>query len=102
MILLPPRTTRTYTLFPYTTLFRSTRASMPSDKGALLPRLTALLGVLYGALSHLGRTSLCYSSAFPCYPATTTHFLMRRALQISRGPEPFSSPESREIGSAHV
>src|SRR3546814_3166128 len=37
MIRLPPRSTRTYTLFPYTTLFRSTRdrnrggAQSPSD-----------------------------------------------------------------------
>src|SRR3546814_16131807 len=31
---------------------------MPSNKGALLPRSAALLGVLYGALSH--------STAHPC------------------------------------
>src|SRR3546814_19560060 len=47
MILLPPRSTRTDTLFPYTTLFRS-QARFPSDDGSVhfleWPELPALPG----------------------------------------------------------
>src|SRR3546814_17198630 len=32
MILRPPRSTRTYTLFPYTTLFRSQRRQLPAHQ----------------------------------------------------------------------
>src|SRR3546814_4326915 len=41
MIRRPPRSTRTYTLFPYTTLFRSHRCSfciIPSMRGNLVSR----------------------------------------------------------------
>src|SRR3546814_9309357 len=39
MIRRPPRATRTDTLFPYTTLFRSTLWSLGSGKGGYLARL---------------------------------------------------------------
>src|SRR3546814_17675111 len=39
MIRRPPRSTRTATLFPYTTLFRSQGRSAPSDRRGLLRRL---------------------------------------------------------------
>src|SRR3546814_19324941 len=39
MIRRPPRATRTDTLFPYTTLFRSTLLSLGSGKGGYLARL---------------------------------------------------------------
>jgi len=48
-----------------------TRASMRSNNRALLPRSAAVLGVLYGALLHLARTSLCYSSASPFHPTAS-------------------------------
>src|SRR3546814_5474021 len=37
MIRRPPRSTRTDTLFPYTTLFRSTVADMPSGRDGVSP-----------------------------------------------------------------
>src|SRR3546814_13510544 len=40
----PPRSTRTYTLFPYTTLFRSERGTVREDSNLLAP----LLGLLDG------------------------------------------------------
>src|SRR3546814_12663595 len=41
MIRRPPRATRTYTLFPYTTLCRSVQSEAPSDSGIrpLLPKM---------------------------------------------------------------
>src|SRR3546814_20025818 len=36
MILRPPRSTRTDTLFPYTTLFRSRRLTMPDERHLLI------------------------------------------------------------------
>src|SRR3546814_20151278 len=39
MIRRPPRSTRTDTLFPYTTLFRSIRGSLPSGPKAILQPL---------------------------------------------------------------
>ena len=47
--------------------FAATRLAR-SNKGALLPHSAAMLGVLYGALSHLARASRRYSSAFPFHP----------------------------------
>src|SRR3546814_19458373 len=41
MIRRPPRTTRTDTLFPYTTLFRSTRILLPNER-AIEPQITAI------------------------------------------------------------
>src|SRR3546814_2110589 len=38
MIRRPPRSTRTDTLFPYTTLFRSVRRAKSRDMGNLLPK----------------------------------------------------------------
>src|SRR3546814_2920328 len=47
MILRPPRSTRTDTLFPYTTLFRSTALErMNSDLGRITLALQALVGSL--------------------------------------------------------
>src|SRR3546814_11939031 len=41
MIRRPPRSTRTDTLFPYTTLFRSTSAIISSDRSRLAPLVLA-------------------------------------------------------------
>src|SRR3546814_1235003 len=41
MIRRPPRSTRPDTLFPYTTLFRSGKASQRSDAGQMQPALSA-------------------------------------------------------------
>src|SRR3546814_15783719 len=45
---LPPRSTRTDTLFPYTTLFRSPAASWPSPCSALRRRRAAAFAVGQG------------------------------------------------------
>src|SRR3546814_8175191 len=51
MIRRPPRSTRTDTLFPYTTLFRSPHRSMPADTcPASTPRLSS---------KYVGRSFLC-------------------------------------------
>src|SRR3546814_953821 len=57
---------------------------MPSNSGALLPHSAAMLGVLYGALSHLARTSMCYLSASPFHPTTSwcCRFKPRPLLRI--------------------
>src|SRR3546814_3830899 len=51
MIRRPPRSTRTDTLFPYTTLFRSQRSSQGSEAGRLDQRTTRGPS---GSRSHLG------------------------------------------------
>src|SRR3546814_20381051 len=61
MIRRPPRSTRTDTLFPYTTLFRSVRAAAISFE-ALEPRL---LGVSGGALRFFLASSLLIFD--PCF-----------------------------------
>src|SRR3546814_20529585 len=46
MIRRPPRSTRTDTLFPYTTLFRSARMTRAASWGAIEPDFTAVTGDL--------------------------------------------------------
>src|SRR3546814_8642231 len=58
MIRRPPRATRTYTLFPYTTLFRSGACASCADTIAALPN---------GALRHLRISDATHSS--PAYSA---------------------------------
>src|SRR3546814_17138137 len=56
----PPRATLTDTLFPYTTLFRSTRSSPVEGEdaiGQLAAGLGALLGNLRGSMGEIGRTA---------------------------------------------
>src|SRR3546814_13178584 len=52
MIRRPPRSTRTYTLFPYTTLFRSGAVAAPDDKW--LRQLAALRQVAGDRLEDVG------------------------------------------------
>src|SRR3546814_1054908 len=47
-----PRSTRTYTLFPYTTLFRSLLAGSAGGRAAQAPQLTAL-GASAGSIASL-------------------------------------------------
>src|SRR3546814_9028710 len=54
MIRRPPRSTPTYTLFPYTTLFRSAPAEAPAPLGhRLLKGAAEVVGLLQG-LRHVG------------------------------------------------
>src|SRR3546814_5391745 len=50
MIRRPPRSTRTDTLFPYTTLFRSAISSVPEDKQTSAAGLMNFLHTLSGAI----------------------------------------------------
>src|SRR3546814_15900226 len=110
MIRRPPSSTLTDTLFPYTTLFRSallaecgpapTRASMPSNSGALLPHSAAMLGVLYGALSHLARASMRYLTAPPFHPTASWLCRIRAVGACSdlRPRNPPHRPDRKGVG----
>src|SRR3546814_1949901 len=54
MIRRPPRSTRTDTLFPYTTLFRSVSAADEND----LPQLGGGTEVAFAGRSNVGKSSL--------------------------------------------
>src|SRR3546814_10966537 len=56
MIRRPPRSTRTDTLFPYTTLFRSARGSMVLDIGGGTSEVAviSLNGIVYAASARIG------------------------------------------------
>src|SRR3546814_5194756 len=54
MIRRPPRSTRTDTLFPYTTLFRSACAALPMASAGAVSMVSALLWTLF--LSLVGRS----------------------------------------------
>src|SRR3546814_7433028 len=54
MIRLPPRSTRTDTLFPYTTLFRSRRSDRVPDGDVLLPARARLIWRVCESASRCG------------------------------------------------
>src|SRR3546814_14934590 len=77
MIRRPPRSTRTDTLFPYTTLFRSprTRTWQPGRRDCLVsPRAPCRLARRYGPLEFLPR----YSRIFAHGLDKARHRLVRR------------------------
>src|SRR3546814_2086946 len=57
MILRPPRSTRTYTLFPYTTLFRSPASAAHVGRGFRLRRQCADRDELLCRAAHLPRAA---------------------------------------------
>src|SRR3546814_10035520 len=63
MIRRPPRSTRTDTLFPYTTLFRSILALQPENTGALEGREDALGELLQQARAQLRAGDLAEATA---------------------------------------
>src|SRR3546814_3868837 len=80
MIRRPPRSTRTDTLFPYTTLFRSTRYSTYNG----LPKLVARLSVASNQLGYLclsftklrfklRSAALCRAGIFVCHMRSEEH-----------------------------
>src|SRR3546814_2455038 len=62
MIRRPPRSTRTDTLFPYTTLFRSARGKIDPHQGADFERV-AELG--FGERMHVRRVGAEFAAALP-------------------------------------
>src|SRR3546814_19744452 len=65
MIRRPPRSTRTDTLFPYTTLFRSMGIGKGDRVGLFLPNVPHYVAAYYGALA-IGATVVNFS---PLYTA---------------------------------
>src|SRR3546814_2314673 len=63
MIRRPPRSTRTDTLFPYTTLFRSTSRKICDDGGDAAPQIDSDGGTMLGQMP----------STSPAKPSTKKH-----------------------------
>src|SRR3546814_19821087 len=53
MIRRPPRSTRTDTLFPYTTLFRSVGVELVADAGKALERIAAKINEITGLVGQI-------------------------------------------------
>src|SRR3546814_2463594 len=76
MIRRPPRSTRTDTLFPYTTLFRSCVASRPSDRG----NMAFVLDVVAHHQRVLGRVRADHGEhAFGCDLLPRLQYIVRRS-----------------------
>src|SRR3546814_14819473 len=86
MILRPPRSTRTDTLLPYTTLFRSPEADGPWATGTRLEIYLGLVEKMHGR-------PLCISPAFgECFARAPYKAILIPAITVRPG----------EIGRAHV
>src|SRR3546814_17846233 len=106
MTRLPPRSTRTYTLFPYTTLFRSVGVTALDTVAAEPGHLETL------ALQLLGDNDFIVDEEVRIHLQTTDLEVQpgsgerhRDCEQLLRnGRDPFDDPEpiSDEIGRAHV
>src|SRR3546814_18421404 len=81
----PPITTRTHPLFPYTTLFRSSRLSNPP---LVVPVLRAGLGMLGGILRYL--------------PETDTGFIGLARNEETYLPESYMNSVPEELGGRPV
>src|SRR3546814_1542771 len=104
MIRRPPRSTRTDTLFPYTTLFRSVRhrlvrarARCPYDRqGRIEPRrdLGGALRIarLQGTDDQPARPARQIGSAHVCTPVTNAHLVCRPLLDQKHTPTPHPPP----------
>src|SRR3546814_19048807 len=69
MILRPPRSTRTDTLFPYTTLFRSLNCALDlADNGVLERHGVELIGASRDAIRMADRKSTRLNSSHSCAP----------------------------------
>src|SRR3546814_17035230 len=94
MIRRPPRSTRTDTLFPYTTLFRSRRHRPGDGRGPPPARLAAVLlsrrrGVVMGSnRSDTGIAAL---------PPTLPLFPLSGVLLLAQGPLPYNVFETRSL-----
>src|SRR3546814_17280650 len=99
MLRLPPRSTRTDTLFPYTTLFRSGRFSGCST-GWRVARTKSSSRRKLGS-RHLGIRTI----AAPAFEGATDHFALGlRAAGLAAGfaVAGFAAGGRLEIGRAHV
>src|SRR3546814_1981406 len=69
----PPRSTRTDTLFPYTTLFRSVR-QRPGGDERVGPASTERSAITWNSMIEIGR-------AHVCTPVTNAHLVFRLLLE---------------------
>src|SRR3546814_12139888 len=107
MIRRPPRSTRTDTLFPYTTLFRSIRAVLQdvrasvSDWGAMRPRLLAIADELSTRRMPVSDAGRAEAQEFLLWAADNHFtFLRYRAYDVLRqcGSELLTRDEDRTSG----
>src|SRR3546814_2093659 len=101
MIRRPPRSTRTDTLFPYTTLFRSDESPVPAMNGKWRTTcrlaLPAECGPDRAALrDHVGARTPCRKHPQASIPPSTNRLRCPTVL-----PDPAKGPAG-EIGRAHV
>src|SRR3546814_1019584 len=75
MIRRPPRSTRTDTLFPYTTLFRSLRGGIPLSSALCFRRLP-MLSVYQPPTIQMTGDRHCFC---PALPGTSIHFADARS-----------------------
>src|SRR3546814_15129641 len=97
MIRRPPRSTRTYTLFPYTTLFRS-RIGVIGNNGK---GKSTLLNVLSGGLHPLGGELKGHPGMKLGYFGQTNILRLNSKLTVEQEIEQ-TNPALTQIGRAHV
>src|SRR3546814_4095721 len=110
MIRRPPRSTRTDTLFPYTTLFRSRRprqrpapaairATMPSERLALQPISLFVLGLPLVGFPETERVADDVERPLPHFDGDAADVLAQNADgdQVQR-----AEKQDQQIGRAHV
>src|SRR3546814_7320361 len=107
MLRRPPYTTRTYTLLPYTTLFRSIADSLVDPEGALEKRnqwektshallVGAILHVLYAGEDKTLRGVANFLSD-PASPFELTLHRMMTTPHLGDGPHPVVASAAREV-----
>src|SRR3546814_12169412 len=98
MLRRPPRSTRTYTLFPYTTLFRSVYACEPTTAG-LVPG-PDLRRRVFGGIGHVRPPGHMMRRAHPARAAA-----LREAAFAARGAANPTAPggdrKSTRLNSSH-
>src|SRR3546814_15242602 len=102
MIRRPPRSTRTDTLFPYTTLFRSTQPRTAAGAGPATPAIARSSGS--GGCGHGGRSRSRMRACLPSPPSSGRHAQPRvpPPPQAVRQSTRNSRSEERRVGKEGV
>src|SRR3546814_16462268 len=100
MIRRPPRSTRTDTLFPYTTLFRSSTAGLPEEWREPVRRLAIMLRLAY--LLHRSRKPGLRPPLQIEATRKRVQLGFRHANWLERHPLTHADLQREEIGRAHV
>src|SRR3546814_2636474 len=85
MIRRPPRSTRTDTLFPYTTLFRSVERVVPRDALPFVGTRSAVFGVLeaIGAIDEVGKPRALGTERAPVHRSEEHTSELQSLMRIS-------------------